>query len=838
MDYDYNRGRYRKRPYRHDRRGDDSKQETVQQRLQRLILKIGDKINSSLQSDLESLVKVLLNEYNNNKDTILNTLKVCITEIPTKSGIYATLTSLLNSNSYEFGVEIISTTCDAMEDALKNGKWTTVKLLMRYFAELVNFNTIMPFSYLGMIDTFLGAIHEHNVKLERSDFFVYCILATLPWACEYLNESVPSELEKIYSAIEDYMNSRIEKIESLGRSPTLQLLQYYRDCDSPYEQVDYLESLWRQIVQLKSENWEVKILPKTYKLFENVRATVVNGNLNQELRQFTLPPDSPDIKYMTPGTKFWIFDDSLITIENSNIHLPVTSSITRYILYDIAADTLNIFSINHKECSRYLLQYKDSFNSEYFEENNYNVYEAVMEVVFAEMLKLPSSDVKQIYYNTIVIDMCKGLMEKIPGVFGRTFRSLFNRFDLSEYGGLDVECIRRMTEFFSHHLSNFGYIWNWKDWIPILDKDPSSGQYVFIRETLERCVRLSYYDRIKPLLPQEFIESDIFSKTGPCTNYKYQNNDFGDQTLYEYAQEVYNAFRSKTPPQEINIILEKIKSYISEKQQNAASMDIDEQDLDPESTVLEIVVQSAMMVGSKSFSHILNVVERYISILNALNETNEAKDKTVRFVADFWKYNPQFLEIILDKLVNYRVVDPKNIITWILSDIILSDQYTHLYVWSILRNTLKKVVLRVQQIKAKLEYNKKLYKEQEEQEKSEDAETNETMRISHDESIASIERTQDAVIRDQKETFICVFQRFVETTEIKIKEFETQNIDPVKTPWWRWVVGFIRDVGRTYSSEVQSFMVTLETIIFTENLDPRIMNVWNEIRDVYERENN
>jgi len=52
---------------------------------------------------------------------------------------------------------------------------------MRYFAELVNFNTIMPFSFLGMIDTFLGAIHEHDVKLERSDFFVYCVLATLPW---------------------------------------------------------------------------------------------------------------------------------------------------------------------------------------------------------------------------------------------------------------------------------------------------------------------------------------------------------------------------------------------------------------------------------------------------------------------------------------------------------------------------------------------------------------------------------------------------------------------------------------------------------------------------------
>jgi len=33
-------------------------------------------------------------------------------------------------------------------------------------------------------------------------------------------------------------------------------------------------------------------------------------------------------------------------------------------------------------------------------------------------------------------------------------------------------------------------------------------------------------------------------------------------------------------------------------------------------------------------------------------------------------------------------------------------------------------------------------------------------------------------------------------------------------------------------------MEAIETIIFTDNVDPRIRNVWDEIRDVYERENN
>lgn len=78
--------------------------------------------------------------YNNN--LYLFNLINSITEIPAKTGVYATLTSLLNSNSYEFGVEIISTTCDAMEDALKNGKWTTVKLLVNIIYININFYCI------------------------------------------------------------------------------------------------------------------------------------------------------------------------------------------------------------------------------------------------------------------------------------------------------------------------------------------------------------------------------------------------------------------------------------------------------------------------------------------------------------------------------------------------------------------------------------------------------------------------------------------------------------------------------------------------------------------------
>lgn len=46
---------------------------------------------------------------------------------------------------------------------------------------------------------------------------------------------------------------------------------------------------------------------------------------------------------------------------------------------------------------------------------------------------------------------------------------------------------------------------------------------VFVREVLERCVRLSYYDRIKATLPPSFKEvSTVFWETAPRPNFKYE----------------------------------------------------------------------------------------------------------------------------------------------------------------------------------------------------------------------------------------------------------------------------------------------------------------------------
>lgn len=52
---------------------------------------------------------------------------------------------------------------------------------LRYIAELVNANVILPAQLIGLFDVLLTVLDEPGLRIERSDAFVYLVLATIPW---------------------------------------------------------------------------------------------------------------------------------------------------------------------------------------------------------------------------------------------------------------------------------------------------------------------------------------------------------------------------------------------------------------------------------------------------------------------------------------------------------------------------------------------------------------------------------------------------------------------------------------------------------------------------------
>ena len=84
----------------------------------------------------------------------------------------------------------------------------------------------------------------------------------------------------------------------------------------------------------------------------------------------------------------------------------------------------------------------------------------------------------------------------------------------------------------------------------------------------------------------------------------------------------------------------------------------------PDSVVRSITMQTLLQVGSRSFSHFLNAVERYLALLRSLGTDPQDKLDFLTAAGSFWRRNDQMISIVFDKLMQYQIVEPTDIIGW------------------------------------------------------------------------------------------------------------------------------------------------------------------------------
>lgn len=83
--------------------------------------------------------------------------------------------------------------------------------------------------------------------------------------------------------------------------------------------------------------------------------------------------------------------------------------------------------------------------------------------------------------------------------------------------------------------------------------------------------------------------------------------------------------------------------------------------------VRDIMTQVVLNIGSRSFSHFLNIVERYHALLRQLSSTPAMRTAILASTTRFWARSPQWVQIVFDKLMQYRIVEPADIVTFIFS---------------------------------------------------------------------------------------------------------------------------------------------------------------------------
>jgi nuclear cap-binding protein subunit 1 len=87
------------------------------------------------------------------------------------------------------------------------------------------------------------------------------------------------------------------------------------------------------------------------------------------------------------------------------------------------------------------------------------------------------------------------------------------------------------------------------------------------------------------------------------------------------------------------------------------------------STHRYIAMMCILNLGARSFSHFLNAVERYQHLIFALGRDKPEKQDLLMAVHDFWKYNSQMKVIVIDKYLQYGVVEAADVASLVFGEL-------------------------------------------------------------------------------------------------------------------------------------------------------------------------
>merc|ERR1711936_665324 len=293
----------------------------------------------------------------------------------------------------------------------------------------------------------------------------------------------------------------------------------------------------------------------------------------------------------------------------------------------------------------------------------------IVEVMFAELFRLPNPDYIELAYGSILIELCKLQPSTMPQVLAQATELLYERLET-----MNVACFDRFVSWFSYHLSNFQFRWSWEDWEDALRLDPEQPKPKFIKEVLHRCLRLSYHQRVLDSIPDSF---NGFAPDKPEPKYKYEGDPENENNMEcMIAAKIRNAIMQKCTQEEVQAILKEIPD--DESDQAAAAR-------------ISIFVQTLLNMGNKSFSHSFAAIAKFHPTLKTINEgSEEAQGITLRSLFELWRTHPQMMVMLVDKMLKTQIVECAAVANWLFSREMVTE-FTKCYVWEILHLTIRKM---------------------------------------------------------------------------------------------------------------------------------------------------
>uniref|UniRef100_A0A673I987 Nuclear cap-binding protein subunit 1-like n=1 Tax=Sinocyclocheilus rhinocerous TaxID=307959 RepID=A0A673I987_9TELE len=587
--------------------------------------------------------------------------------------------------------------------------------------------------------------------------------------------------------------------EDIPQKTHVSMLQVWT-AEKPHPQEEYLDCLWAQVQKLKKDRWQERHILRPYIAFDSVLCEALQHNLPP----FTPPAHSDDAVYPMPHVVFRMFD---YTDAPEGPVMPGSHSVERFVIEENLRCIIKSHWRERKTCAAQLLSYPGK--------NKIPLNYHIVEVIFGELFQLPSPPHIDVMYTALLIELCKLQPGSLPQVLAQATEMMYMRLDT-----MNTTCIDRLINWFSHHLSNFQFRWSWDDWADCLTQDIEKPKPKFVKEVLEKCMRLSYHQRIVDIVPQSF---SALIPANPVCSYKYEEETECPLPGLAMATTVSNAIKNRASNEEILIVLKDVPN---------PNQDDDDDEGDGFNPLkIEVFLQTLLHLAAKSFSHSFSALAKFHEVLKNLTDSDEGKLHILRVLYEFWRNHPQMTSVLVDKLIRTQIVDCAAVANWIFSPEMAHD-FTRFYVWEILHSTIRKMNKHVQKIQKELdEAKEKLEKQQNKKRDSGDEEDME--KNSEDEEgqlEEQIERLQEKVESaqsEQKNLFLVIFQRFIMLLTEHLVRCETSGVD-INTTWYKNCIERLQQIFLMHYVIIQQYIGTLENLLFTAELDHHILAVYQQ----------
>ncbi|KAE9421684.1 hypothetical protein Angca_003143, partial [Angiostrongylus cantonensis] len=627
------------------RRG-PSEYDEVEHRLHNLIVRVDENTGgSSLESNLESLCSLLEADLDKYRTKIIETITFCVCQLPDKITIYSTLVGLLNAKNFNFGGEIVEKLISELQKKLEAEDFQQAVFIIAFLCDLGNSRVLTLSSIVDFLEALLQSAFEENVPQVRTDWFTYVVLRVLPWIGLELSEKKKEELDNILEAASRYIEGR-KKVH-------VKMLQVWSS-SAHHEQEDSLECLLAQIRSLQSVGWKEKQIARHYVAFD----AALQDALQHNLPSFSPPGHKPESSYPLPTVVFRLFDYA--DCPDDGPVLPGAHSIERFLIEEELNWIVEFNASDRKICAEELTAYSRGANVP--------IAYMILEVLFSQLFRLPYPPQHTGFYGPLLLDLCRVQSSTMPQVLAQAAELLYQRA-----ATMQPLCLDRFVDWFSFHLSNFGFRWSWNDWKDCLTADRWDVRRIFVGEVIEKCRRLSYYAHLKDFLPKSFAP---MIPPPPDVICKYDDALFKIglmtiQLLLKFVTQMVNT-------------TQRYSRYFFRCVDENRSQNI-------YAWYFLKMLQMLMKTTAKSFSHTFVALTRYsLTLKTVADSSDEMQEVLLQTLFHCWRNNHLRIIILVDKMLKMQILDCGVVISWIFSGSLRSETHKQ-WKWEVLNTALERL---------------------------------------------------------------------------------------------------------------------------------------------------